>query len=240
MGVTQVWLGICGRSAEDFHSLLQVAPQGVRSDLPETDLWANGAPDDWHVVGADGWKHVDRFVDDKLVSELSKGARVVRCFVDEHSMQSEASEWADGKVLWTVRHDSAQGASHLDATGELPPEFETLRDTALEVQKADGDDADVDHLFGVPQELAEARTGFQADVEGTFEALRDTKPSGPQMPADRSWSLPVAAASLLVGLTTLIASAVIGRIDVAWPIAFLSFLVAIVAIFRTLSRPRRH
>lgn len=87
-------------------------------------------------------------------------------------MVSKAAGWKDGKELWSVIHDCQKHAQHLEARGQLPPEFVSIRDRVLAEQASETEDCD--HIFEIPPETAASVTDFEHDAvrkDLTFEVL---------------------------------------------------------------------
>ena len=95
----------------------------------------------------------------------SAGARLVACVVHEGAMSSLATEWRDGKQVWSVSHDGSEGGDTLEVEGTLPEVFEELKAEALAVQ-AEAEGEPVDHVFDIPLDLAAEVTGFRHDEMG--------------------------------------------------------------------------
>ena len=74
-------------------------------------------------------------------------------------MVSVAAEWQAGKELWYVMHDSEDGMTSLDSTGQTPAALAGLHGAALAEQVSD----DVDYMFDVPILLAQHVTGYRHD-----------------------------------------------------------------------------
>ena len=74
---------------------------------------------------------------------------------------------------------------HLEAQGQLPPNFESIRSECLAEQDAEGgEEAEVDFVFEIPTRLAREITGFKhdeaiADVDQpSFENLLSSNEGG--------------------------------------------------------------
>jgi hypothetical protein len=109
------------------------------------------------------------------LTRLPARSRCITCVVLEHAMVSYAGLWQDGRYAWQIRHDSRQGEQHLEVSGDLPSAFASLRDIALEAQRAQeagskSDEWRVDYTFDVPLDTAAAITGYRHDrtVENDF------------------------------------------------------------------------
>jgi hypothetical protein len=167
MGWALSWVAVRGMSAEELRRRLGLRPTGRTTDVPGRKLSATTAGEDWAVVCA---RRYDRFLDGALLGPLSASAEVVGCVVEEDARFSQAFCWKDGAHLWSVTHDAERSLDHLQATGDLPAEFQDLEARALAARQEWPDGPD--YLFDVPLELARAVVGFRHDaVERAFEEL---------------------------------------------------------------------
>jgi hypothetical protein len=82
-------------------------------------------------------------------------------------MNSLATEWKDGRQLWSVSHDGSDGGDQLAVEGQLPDVFEELRHEAEAAQaESDKEGGGVDFVFDIPLDLAAELTGFRHDEMG--------------------------------------------------------------------------
>jgi hypothetical protein len=139
---------------------LGLSPTGERDELPaESPIGGAALDGGWYVVVFDEYDHP--LLGEQELRKLSKGCELVAAGAEEHVMASFSEGWRDGEWIWAVTHDADQGLQHLDAEGSLPEGFEALRRERLEEQEAaGGDDADVDHVFDIPLDVAVQITGF--------------------------------------------------------------------------------
>jgi hypothetical protein len=173
MGINMSWILVDGMNQEARYEALDLAPIGERSAWH--DLGTSRVP----LAGAtlmSGWCAV--FAKYALVMDATLGtnpprltrlpakARGITCVVLEHAMISYASLWQGGRHTWHIGHDSSQGREHLEASGDLPPAFASLRDIARHKQRAqdehrDPDELGVDYVFDVPLDTAATITGYR-------------------------------------------------------------------------------
>ena len=93
-------------------------------------------------------------------------AEVVYCFVEDRVMFGRASGWKDGKFLWSVTHDCEKGKYHLEIKGDAPLSLKGIHAKLVSKQDAaGGEQADVDHIYDAPAELAKDLTGFRHDQD---------------------------------------------------------------------------
>ena len=176
MGFSISWVAVRGKPVSTLWEELGVRPTGERDEFPDFPIAGAELPGDWYLIFAD---HFDSpFLEEAALERLSSGGEVVTCAVEEHVMFSEAARWQDGRQIWSIRHDAQEGIKHLEANGELPPTFLSIRNRLTSEQEAAGGErAGVDYIFDIPVELAEALTGFRHDKvlpelgEKPFEAL---------------------------------------------------------------------
>jgi hypothetical protein len=111
-------------------------------------------------------------------------------------MLSSASGWNGEKQLWRVEHYGGEkGLLHLETEGNLPNEFECVRDRFFAQQEsAGGANADVDYVYEIPAELAKALTGFRHDQDmpgmgvQPYEVLEPPQDFKKQMAFQNAWS----------------------------------------------------
>jgi hypothetical protein len=75
-------------------------------------------------------------------------------------MNSYACGWTDGIERWSSFHDAQQGINHLEATGALPREMQSIRDRLFTQQEHDDG---ADFIFDIPVELFAAIGGIRYD-----------------------------------------------------------------------------
>jgi hypothetical protein len=173
VGFNMSWICVDGISQDALHEALDLVPTGETAG--RHDLGTSGVP--WAgVTFKSGWCAV--FAKYALVMDVTVGtkpprlarlpatSRIITCVVLEHAMISYASLWQGGRCAWQIRHDCDQGTTHLDAAGDLPPEFAGLRDAMMARQRAEDDRRGpgrlgVDYVFDVPLDTAAVITGYR-------------------------------------------------------------------------------
>jgi hypothetical protein len=158
MGYRVQLIAVSGRDPGSIHSDYGVASTGRREWVPESP-----------VVGAKlrGGIYLlyinDEIVpDDQVFARLSGNASLVACYANETVMSSYACAWTKGVQRWSVFHDAEQGIQHLEVTGTLPDEFQSIRDRLLAQQSVSGD---ADYTFDIPVELFVALGGVRYNSE---------------------------------------------------------------------------
>jgi hypothetical protein len=116
----------------------------------------------------------------EAVMRLTGAEGRATCVVLEGPIISYASLWQRGHCTWQIRHDPNQGIDHLEAIGDLPPEFAVFRDTAMHQQRAREElrrpgELGVDYVFDVPLDAAATITGFRymGPIEPDFYGGRE-------------------------------------------------------------------
>jgi hypothetical protein len=160
MGWSLSWVAVRGVHAGEVWRRLGLRPTGKTFDAPTATFSAATAEGEWAVVCAN---RDDRFVDGALLGHLSELGEVVGCFVEEHVMFSQTVCWKAGARAWVVTHDADRAVDHLQATGEIPSDFQALQDQARAARRLDPEGPDL--VFDVPVDLAKAVVGFRHDEE---------------------------------------------------------------------------
>jgi hypothetical protein len=180
VGFNMSWVFVDKIDRETLYKTLDLAATDTTPD--EHDLGTSHVP----LAGAElksGWCAV--FAQYSLVMDALMGtspprlermpprSRCVACVVLEHAMISYAGLWEGGRPVWEIRHD---GGDHLEASGQLPPEFPAIRDLALAKQRDKRPGPwSVDYLFSVPIETAATLTDYRHDRVGAPDFLMDLR-----------------------------------------------------------------
>lgn len=160
MGSAYAWLAMKGAAADAACAAVGLAPTGGKVDEFEAEFAGAALATGWYVVVtiAGGFDHFW----DMDPKELSAEHDVLVLQVEEHVMYIALAYWRGGKCLWDVTHNGQEGVYHLEADGDLPAEFDALREEYTAKQDAEGgEEAGVDYLAEVPAELARRITGFR-------------------------------------------------------------------------------
>jgi len=179
VGFALSWLAVKGRSPERVLDALGWRVTGRQEEFPESPLTSAVLPTGWFSIVMQRADAHDGTLD---LGSLSQEAEVVTCVVEEHVMVSAASEWADGKEKWSIRHDAQQGLGHLEISGEPPSGAAEIVADARKAQAAeDAGSAEVDFIFDIPINVAERVTGYRYDraqVQGvavSFDVLEQIR-----------------------------------------------------------------
>lgn len=178
MGYSLSWLAIKGKPPEAVLEELGFRRTGQWLELPEAPLTAATLPNGWYLLVSD---HTAYVASDSVLEHLTLNAEAVTCFVEEHVMFSSATGWKNGCRCWSLNHDVQHGIEHLDAEGELPPSFNSIRDRLFSKQKEENTrkagvrrpllrkrvysvhEMACDYIFDIPVELAAELTGYRHD-----------------------------------------------------------------------------
>jgi len=100
MTMTTVWFAVQGIPAEIFLERAELIDTGEPDEFFDAEISAAEYPDGWYVVlGSD----LGMFDADKLKA-WSEGGRIVAGLSDEDALFSLATEWRDGRVIWSISH----------------------------------------------------------------------------------------------------------------------------------------
>ncbi|MDZ4760632.1 MAG: hypothetical protein SGJ21_06130 [Alphaproteobacteria bacterium] len=159
MSFSVVWFGVQGKSPAAFLERAGYSDTGEEDAFADADVSGATYPDGWYVVvGSD----LDLFEVEELKA-WSADARVVAVVNDEENLTSLATEWRDGKIVWSISHEPKDGEPVLAVEGTLPDVFEEVKRNYLD--KLDGA-TPMEIAFEVPIEVAFRITGFRHDVMG--------------------------------------------------------------------------
>lgn len=173
MGFNMSWIVVDGIDQNALYDALDLAPTGETPD--RYDLGTSRVP----LAGAtlkSGWCAV--FANGTLVMDVTTGtnpprlmrlpakSRSITCVVLEGPMVSYASLWQGGRHTWEIQHNRSYGVRHLEASGDLPPEFAGFRDVAMDKQRSQEESRgpgewSVDYVFDVPLDTAAMITGYR-------------------------------------------------------------------------------
>jgi hypothetical protein len=160
MGFRVLLISVRGKKPSAIHQDLGVVPTQQFEEIAESPVV--GA----QLANGDYLLYInDRNLiapNDALFTRLSKGAKLVACYVNETCMESFATFWADGRSEWAVHHNAQEELRHLETNGVPPPGYTAIRDQLLAQQQ--GCD-DVDYVFDVPVEVAKEIGGFRYDQD---------------------------------------------------------------------------
>ena len=174
MGFHICWVAVRGKPAQDIYAGFRLQPTQQTEELPESPIVGASLPDGWTLLFANDPDELP-VLDPEPLAKHSLGCELVACFVEEGAMISCAVQFRNGKELWWVAHDSAQGLEHLEERGVFPPPYASIKASVLKQQQSS--DGGVDHVFDAPVELARSLVGFRHDTadEGTIFTVLESR-----------------------------------------------------------------
>ena len=163
MSFSLVWFAAQGISKDEFLDRAAFEDTGEVDEYFEQDHSGGELPDGWYVIVSNDFT----LLEPAKLAKWSVGARLVVAVIHEGTMNSLASEWRDGKQVWSVSHDGSDGGEQLDVEGDLPDVFEELKAEAIAAQaESEKEGGGVDFVFDIPIDLAAEITGFRHDELG--------------------------------------------------------------------------
>jgi hypothetical protein len=178
MGYSLSWLAIKSKAPQAVLDELGFRRTGERQEIPEAALTAAEMPNGWFLIVSN---EDEKVATDAVLERLTAGCEAVTCFVEEHVMCSSSTGWKDGRKCWSILHDAQKGRGHLEAEGQLPSSFNSIRDRLLSKQQEENarraeirrpliarkvvssSDMACDYIFNIPVEVACELTGYQHD-----------------------------------------------------------------------------
>jgi len=177
MGYAISWIAFKDKGAVETAELLALSPSAEFEDAPRSMFSGVRLDSGWYLVVIKKCEH--KFVREPALRRVSAAADVVAAAIEEHVMFSTAEAWKNGHRTWKVTHESESGPRHLKELGSLPDAYRSVKGRLLAAQQHEDEGArEVDHIFDVPLELAEAIVGFKHDKEldARFEILKPKAP----------------------------------------------------------------
>ena len=163
MSFSLAWFAVHGIAREDFLDRAGFDDIGEVDEYFEEDHSIGELPGGWIVIVT---SDVGLLAPDKL-AHWSVGGRLVAAVVHEATMNSVATEWNDGKQVWSLAHDGSEGGESLEVEGQLPDVFEELKQEAIAAQsESEKEGGGVDFVFDIPLDVAAEITGFRHDEMG--------------------------------------------------------------------------
>src|SRR5215204_1618082 len=162
MGFSLGWLATRHIDPRNLYEPLHARPTGIKGPALSSAAMAGPIPSGWHLFLMN---RQERLVADALLADISKPGDAVGCFIEEHAMYSAAVHWRQGAKVWSIVHDSDKGIMHLDVAGDVPEALSVARARCDAAQRLDhAGDPEVDHMFDIPVDVAQAVTGFRHDA----------------------------------------------------------------------------
>lgn len=150
------WIGLKGLGRAEALDLL-----GMTETADDRDpSWIAELPTGWTILLSSD----SSFASEARLLRLSETRPALGCQFSETVMCSTTTFYDDSKVVWCVDYDCEVGVPTL--TGVPPSDYQPIYDRLLAEQAADnGDDYEVDFIFDLPIDLAQAVTGYRHDQE---------------------------------------------------------------------------
>lgn len=160
MGYRISWVGCPIRDKEKVLAAAELQETGESADALDCSFAGAEIPGDWYILFANDYG----FVTSKRLIILSEKTHVIACHLHQTVMVSGAYCYANGKPVWEVTHDLENGVYDLSFSGDMPEEFETIRQRLFKEQDDDGgESSDVDFISDIPVETATSVCGFLHD-----------------------------------------------------------------------------
>ncbi len=179
MGFSFSWLAVEGASADTVLEDCGLRPTGaIHADSDGACCFAC-LPNGWTVIFSQAFA----FAEDRRLADLSRdGARAIGCQIDQDALYCRVACFRDGRVQWSLTHDSGQGPRHLAIEGIVPDGLYDIRNRLEAEQDAnDVGDADSDFIFEIPVEVADLICGYRhdrGDCGGDPFVFSDAEPVG--------------------------------------------------------------
>lgn len=158
------WFAAKTLDLDELCAAVPMEPTEVADPRWESPLCGGIWRDGWYLVIAG--RSCSRLVEPQILRSLSASYPVVACSIEEHVMATEAYYWNEGKLTWSVKHQSELDLYHLEALGELPAFYQEIERSHIREQDHEQSHAaEVDFIFEVPLEMAKAVTAFKHDEE---------------------------------------------------------------------------
>jgi len=160
MGRNQAWVAFKTRQPLESLKTIGLVPTGrtAAEDYSDVEFPA------WGTMLPSGWYFVQLYAGDEepeaeLLRRVSEHVPVVTRGAFETAMISTAARYADGRQVWSIRHEGWKDVKHLKATGKLPECYATIRKARRKEQRL----AHYDAIFQIPHDVIEVLTGFDDD-----------------------------------------------------------------------------
>lgn len=188
MGASFSWVAFQGVSKDEVLEGLGLGDTGEEveeGDEVDTPFAGTEIPDGWYLVQSND----SLYPLDLDLESLSRDCRVLAVRSYETVMDSGASFYENGTILWELSHSSDGGQDDLTVSGSPPPAFDAIRDEA----QADYDECVkegtvFDCFFDVPLDTAAALCDYRYDRvdfdwgSPDFTRLEETGEAAPETP----------------------------------------------------------
>jgi hypothetical protein len=172
MGTGLAWFSVESAELADIATTLDVKVTGRRGPRERYPLAARKLVDGrWLVVSSNCDEPLFNF---RRLAIISRKGRTFSGMFEEHVMASAFAAWGKGRKAWSLQHQGDVDPLHLKTTGKLPKDIAALRDSALERQRREGEQAEADYLYELPIGLIQSHAGLDPETDfddGEFEQL---------------------------------------------------------------------
>lgn len=179
MGYAITWCAVREEAADQLLSHLGLSKTGETEDYPDSRFSTARLTTGWRLIWSN--KYACPVLTKSLLT-FSGDHEIMMCQIEEHVMASSAELWISGSRKWWLSHEGENEPKGLEADGELPQCFASIRAEMEGAQRAEGgDDADVDYIFDIPLKVSQALVGFKHDenyepiIDGNFTVLSSEK-----------------------------------------------------------------
>jgi len=163
MSFALAWFAVQGIAKDDLLDRAGFTDTEELDEYFDQDHSGGELPGGWYVIVTNELS----LVDPARLAQWSVGGRLVAVVIHEETTNTLATEWKDGKLVWSVSHDGSEGGDELAVEGQLPDVFEELKQEAVTAQlDAKEEGGDVNFVFDIPLDLAAEITGFRHDELG--------------------------------------------------------------------------
>jgi hypothetical protein len=168
------WIAVKGLDRASVLTRLELAETGRKDAYEVYPLACADLPSGWFLVESSDLE----FAAPSRIAQLSQEGQALGCLVETRVMFSGVRFCEGGRERWWVLHDAEKGVYDLSMGGDLPLEFAAIRERQFREQDAEGGSgAGVDLIFDVPNDLAEAITGYRAEGgSGEPPVMSELKP----------------------------------------------------------------
>jgi hypothetical protein len=176
MGFAITWLAVDREGMDLVLAGLSLNRTGKFEDHPESPFSMARLTSGWQLLWINDYDAP--ILAAELLEAISRDQDVLVCRIEEHVMASSAELWSSGQMAWSISHVGTNGPVGLDIVGQPPASLLAIRGCLEAAQVAEGGmDAEVDHIFDIPLQVARSLVGFKHDedyegaIEGQFEVL---------------------------------------------------------------------
>ena len=163
MSFSLAWFAVHGIDSDVFLERAGFHDTGELDEYFEEQHSGGAIPGGWYVIVTSDIG----LLEPARLAQWSAGGRLIAAVIHEGTSSSLATEWRDGRQVWSVSHDGSEGGDQLAVEGQLPDVFEELHQEAVAAQaESRKEGGEVNFVFDIPLDLAAEVTGFRHDEMG--------------------------------------------------------------------------